>query len=193
MVSSQQEKQQAIFDHFLRHLGSYVPRSCSLNLNDLQWQPRQLQHLDLPFTKQEIKDVIFSSPKEKALGPDGYIGLFFTPCWEIIKQDILRAMNQFYTLNHQGMHFLNQAFVVLIPKKDNPNKVSDFRPINLSHSFAKIVTKVLANRLDPELDHVISSNENAFIRRRCIHDNFMFMQEVIKDLHKKKCLPSSSS
>jgi hypothetical protein len=44
----------------------------------------------------------------------------------------------------------------------------------------------LANRLAPELSKLISYNQNAFIKKRCIHDNFMFVQQVIKDLHKKK-------
>jgi hypothetical protein len=186
VATTQQEKHQAIFDHFLHHIGAYVPRSCSLNLNELQWQPKQLQHLDLPFSEQEIKAAIFNSPKEKAPGPDGFIGLFFTTCWEIIKQDIMGAMNQFYILNQQGLHFLNQALVVLIPKKENASRVTDFRPISLTHNFAKILTKVLASRLGPELDHLISINQSAFIRKRCSHDNFMYVQEVIKDLHKRK-------
>lgn len=45
---------------------------------------------------------------------------------------------------------------------------------------------MLANRLAPELQKVVSINQNAFIKKRCIHDNFMFVQQVIKDLHKKK-------
>jgi hypothetical protein len=81
---------------------------------------------------------------------------------------------------------LNQAYVVLIPKKDNPSRVLDYRPISLTHSFARIVTNILANRLGPELDHLVSINQSAFIRKRCIHDNFLFVQEVIKDLLKRK-------
>jgi hypothetical protein len=75
--------------------------------------------------------------------------------------------------------------VVLIPKKENTSKVTDFRPISLSHSFAKIISKLITNRLGPELDNLISINQTAFIRKRCIHDNFMYVQEVIKLLHKK--------
>jgi hypothetical protein len=83
--------------------------------------------------------------------------------------------------------------VVLIPKKDNPIKISDYRPISLSHSFAKIVTKLMANRVAPELEHLVSVNQTAFIKKRCIHDNFVYVQQVIKDLHRKKYPPSSSS
>jgi hypothetical protein len=79
--------------------------------------------------------------------------------------------------------------VVLISKKENPIKVSDYRPISLSHSFAKIITKLLANRLAPELEHLISVNQTAFIKKSCIHDNFVYVQQVIKDLHRRK-IPS---
>jgi hypothetical protein len=76
--------------------------------------------------------------------------------------------------------------VVLIPKKENPTKVSNYSPISLSHNFAKTVTKLLANRLAPELEHHISVNQTAFIKKRCIHSNFVYVQQVIKDLHRKK-------
>jgi hypothetical protein len=98
---------------------------------------------------------------------------------------VLNATNQFYCLN-QGLQFLNQAYVVLIPKKDNPRVVSDYRPISLTHSFTKIISKLLANRLAPVLDSLISTNQTAFIKKRSIHNNFMYVQGVIKDLHKRK-------
>lgn len=67
-------------------------------------------------------------PKEKAPGPDGFIGLFVASCWDIIKGDIMQAVNQFYDMNQQGLELLKQAFVVLIPKKTDAQRVSDFRP-----------------------------------------------------------------
>jgi hypothetical protein len=76
--------------------------------------------------------------------------------------------------------------VVLVPKKQDPHKVSDYRPISLTHFFAKIMTKLMANRLALELHKLISINQTIFIKRRCIHDNFMYVQQVVKDLHKRK-------
>jgi hypothetical protein len=75
---------------------------------------------------------------------------------------------------------------VLIPKKENPQRITDYRPISLTHSFAKLITKILANRLGPQLDELISINQSAFIRKRCLHDNFMFMQQAIRQLQRKK-------
>lgn len=59
-------------------------------------------------------------------------------------------------------------------------------PISLTHTFAKLISKILVTRLAPELKHLVSANQSAFIKKRCIHDNYMFVQQVIKRLHKTK-------
>jgi retron-type reverse transcriptase len=105
---------------------------------------------------------------------------------EIIKSDLMKAIDLFYNMNQQSLQFLNQALVVLIPKKLNSARVSDFKPISLIHSVGKIFSKLLANKLAPKLDRRVSYNQNTFIKRRCIHDNFMYVNQVIKDLHRKK-------
>lgn len=126
-VTTQGEKHQVIYDHFLQHIGTYIPRSCSLNFETLGWSQHQLHHLEEPFTEHEITQIIKQLNKEKAPGPDGYIGAFFAACWDIVKNDIMLALTHFYNLNSQNLHFLNQAYVVLIPKKKDPIKVSDYK------------------------------------------------------------------
>lgn len=54
------------------------------------------------------------------------------------------------------------------------------------HSFAKLVTKVLANRLAKKLNLMISTNQSVFIRGRCIHANFILVQQTVKLLHGQK-------
>ena len=41
------------------------------------------------------------------------------------------------------------GILILIPKKLDAVEVKDFHPISLVHSFAKLVTKILANCLAP--------------------------------------------
>jgi hypothetical protein len=76
LVASQSQKHAAIFNHFKLHTGTYIPRACSMNFAELGWEPRQLSHLELPFTEEEVKQVIQTAPKEKAPGLDGFIGIF---------------------------------------------------------------------------------------------------------------------
>jgi hypothetical protein len=40
--------------------------------------------------------------------------------------------------------------------------------------------------LAKELDEMIVVNQTTFIKRRCIHDNFVYVQQVVKDLHRRK-------
>jgi hypothetical protein len=185
-VSSQSEKHRLTFEHFQHHIGTCCQRKCHINFAAIQWQPRQLQHLEIPFSEHEVHATIQAMPKMKAPGPDGFIGCFFKSCWLTIKNDLMSAVDQFYNMNQQGLHLLNQALVILIPKKPNEESISDYRLISLIHSFAKIMSKMLANRLAPELNKLISYSQNAFIKRQSIHNNFMYVQHVIKDLHKKK-------
>jgi hypothetical protein len=161
---TQSTKHDIIYSHFLQHVGTYVPRQCTLNFSELECETRNLDHLDNPFSEDEIRKVVMSAPKEKSPGPDGYIRLFFSSCWHILKEDLIKATQHFYLMNSQGLHLLNQAYVVLVPKKQNATKVGDFRHISLIHSFAKVLSKLLANRLSPELNQPISMNQTAYVK-----------------------------
>ena len=48
--------------------------------------------------------------------------------------------------------------VVLLPKKVGANCPRDFRPITTIHSFAKLISKILALRLAPKLKDLIDKN-----------------------------------
>jgi hypothetical protein len=84
------------------------------------------------------------------------------------------------------LELINESNVVLVPKTNVAECVTDFRPISLINSLAKIITKILAGRLAPKLNKLVSTSQNAFIKNRCIHDNFVYVQNVIKALHKAK-------
>lgn len=62
---------------------------------------------------------------------------------------------------------MNSANIVLIPKKEGADGVMDYRPISLLHSIAKILSKLLALRLRPHMQSLISINqsENARVLR----------------------------
>jgi hypothetical protein len=65
-------------------------------------------------------------------------------------------------------------------------QVGDFWPISLVHSFAKLVNKILANRLSSHMDQLVAKNQSAFIKERFIQDNFMMVQYTTRFLHAQK-------
>ena len=82
------------------------------------------------------------------------------------------------------MEILNSANIVLLPKKAESLRITDFRPISLIHSIAKIFSKLLANRLAPHLNSLVSNCQSAFIKKRSIHDNFLYVQGAVRRMHK---------
>ena len=98
----------------------------------------------------------------------------------------MAAMSVVWSRKFGNFHLLNSAYITLLPKKQDVISVKDYRPISLVHSFAKLVTKLMANRLAGHLDQMVSPNQSAFIKGRFILDNFMLVQHTTKFLHQQK-------
>ncbi|WVZ92280.1 hypothetical protein U9M48_038358 [Paspalum notatum var. saurae] len=184
--TAHQDKAQILHSHFSMLLGSVQPRQETLNWGYLQLQAHDLQHLDDPLTEQEVHRALLDTPQEKAPGPDGFIGMFYKKCWHIIKADLMKALKDVFSLRSRHWNLLNSANISLIPKHDEPQQPQDYRPISLTHSVAKLLSKVLANRLAPHLDTLISKSQSAFIKGRNIHDNFQYVRGAIKHFHSSK-------
>jgi hypothetical protein len=89
-------------------------------------------------------------------------------------------------MNAQGFEWLNSACIVLLPKKADTTRVTDFRPISLIHSIANVFPKLLANKLAPRLNSLVSYCQSAFVKKRSIHDNFLYVQGAVRKLHREK-------
>ena len=138
------------------------------------------------FTLEEVTAAILDTPADKAPGPDGFSRTFFRSCWEIIKLDLLAALNQLYHMDSTGLARINKALIVLLPKKRGADRLQDFRPISLVHSLIKIFTKILAKRLAPKLQQLVDPCQAAFINHRSIQENFLYVQNTARFFHKTK-------
>jgi hypothetical protein len=80
----------------------------------------------------------------------------------------------------------NDMTIILISKVDNPDKVSQFRPISLCNVVYKIISKMLTQRLKAFLSEIIDDHQSAFVLGRLITDNFLLAYECIHSTKKKK-------
>ena len=119
------------------------------NLESL-FGPKQDQtifdNLELPFSEEEINDVVKDLPLDKSPGPDGFKNELYKSCWDIIKVDVLRFIQDFHA-GQISIESLNTSYITLIPKGSTPMTANDFRTISLLNCCLKLVTKLLANRL----------------------------------------------
>ncbi|KAM0873888.1 hypothetical protein ACQ4PT_037772 [Festuca glaucescens] len=95
-------------------------------------------------------------------------------------------MEAFETLwrgDARGLHLVNQALISLLPKHAAAVEVRDFQSISLIHSVAKLMAKVLSSRIAPKMPQIVGLHQSAFIRGRCLHDNFQLVQCTTRCLH----------
>lgn len=103
---------------------------------------------------------------------------------------MIRFVREFFVTGDL-MDDINRTNIVLIPKKRNPSRLTELRPIGLCNVIMKIVTKVIANRLKSVLNSVISDAQSAFPPGRLITDNIMISFEVmhyLKERNLETCL-----
>jgi hypothetical protein len=137
------------------------------DLNTLLRPVKNLSCLEEPFHKEEIEQIIKDLKGDKSSSPDGFNGEFLKKCCPIVESDFLSLCQGFYD-EDICMQSINSSHIILIPKKDNAVKIGDFRPISLLNSSVKLLTKILASRLQKVITKAIHTNQYGFIKERSI-------------------------
>ena len=81
---------------------------------------------------------------------------------------------------------INDTYICLIPKTKTPQKITKYRPISLCNVIYKLLSKVLANRLNKILHNVINEAQSAFVLGRFITNNVVVAFETMHSIAKRK-------
>lgn len=138
-----EEKANHIWCAFKDRLGKSDFTHMYFNLEELLGPGQHLDLLEIPFSKEEIDAIIFELPNNKSLGPDGFNGEFLKKFWHLISHYFYDLCQEF----HEGeicVKSINRSYITIIPKKDCPISISDYKPISLLNSSIKLITKLLA-------------------------------------------------
>uniref|UniRef100_A0A803M8D3 Reverse transcriptase domain-containing protein n=1 Tax=Chenopodium quinoa TaxID=63459 RepID=A0A803M8D3_CHEQI len=141
--------------------------------------------LSKPFTEGEIKEAVFTPKPLKLPGPGGAPPMFFQENWNTIRSDIVKAVQHFFRTENL-LRECNKTFITLIPKKKQPSRMDDFRPISLCNSMYKIISKCLVNRLKKILPETIGEFQNTFVIGRSMVDNCYIAHELLSKVKARR-------
>lgn len=127
------------------------------------------EDLIAPFSLEETKEVVWSCEGDKSPGLDGFNFTFYKQFWDLVKHEVCDFIQEFY-YNARFPKAVTASFIALIPKKEHPQSLLEYRPISIIGSMYKIVAKLLAMRLKRVLGKVISKCQTAFLPGRQILD-----------------------
>lgn len=103
-------------------------------------------------------------------------------------RDITESILQFFKTGKLLKH-INTTIFTLIPKCEQPEKVSQFRHIACCNVLYKIISKMLCNRLKKVLPDLVSEVQGAFFSGRFIMQNILVCQYILKQYRCKNKPP----
>ena len=116
--------------------------------------------MNTPITSTEIEAVIKNLPKNKSPGPDGEF-------YQILGDELMPILLKlFQKTAEEGTLLISfcKATTTLIPKPDKDNtEKENYRQISLINIGAKLLSKILANRIQQHIKKLIHHDQVGFI------------------------------
>ena len=119
----------------------------------------EIENLNRQIRSTEIETVIKNLPTNKIPGPDSFTGVFYQKFKEELMPILLKL---FQKIAEEATIY--KATITLIPKRDKDNtKKENYRPISLMNIDAKILNKILANRIQQHIKKPRCHDQVGFI------------------------------
>ena len=121
---------------------------------------QEIENLNRPITSMEIDTVIKNLPTNQSPGPDGFIGEFYQKFREELTPNLLKLFQKIAEEDKLQKSFTEAT---IIPKPDkHDTKKENFRPVSLMNIDAKVLNKILANRIQQHIKKIIHHDQVGF-------------------------------
>ena len=174
-----------IAESYFQHLftsANLINANVVLDSADKLVTPRMNDILLQRYTSEEVRLALFQMHPSKSPRPAHF---FFQKFWHIVGTDVTVAILLVLNFGHM-LKKMNYTHIVLIPKKNDPKHMAEYRPISLGKVVFRILSRVIANCLKIILPNTISDAQSAFVPNRLITNNTTIAYEPLHRICNKR-------
>ena len=131
---------------------------------------------------EECKNALKDFDNNKTPGTDGLPAEFYRFFWPDICHDLVASYNFASQLGMLSMLSISQrrGIISLIPKKSKDKTIlENLRPISLLNVNYKILTQVIAKRIENVLPRLINPDQTGYVKGRYIGENIRLIYDLI--------------
>ena len=155
-----------------------------LNIPQLSGEEKSFLEKDL--TINELKEALTSFADNKSPAEDGFSKDFYQTFFDLLCKDLLNSYNEAFCKGSLSVS-QKRGTITLIPKGDeNLTELKNWRPISLLNIDYKILSKVLARRMENILPKLVHSDQTGFANGRYIEQNIRLLNDIMEYTDIKK-------
>ena len=116
--------------------------------------------------------------KNKSPGMEGITTEFYQAFWPLLGNLLVDVFNESYELGKLP-NSQRKSVMSLIFKRGDEDDISNYRPISITNTDYRILAFTLAERMQKVLGGIISNDQTAYIKGRCMGTNIHLVSDVI--------------
>ena len=146
--------------------------------------PENFAILNKKIDLQDILSAMAKVKKNSSPGPDGILYEFYIEFGDVLADDLLEIFEISYC-EKELAYSQYLALIILLYKKGQREDIRNWRPISLSNTDVKIISKILAERVRKVLPYIIHNNQCGCVKGRKIGQGIRLVDDIFENLGKK--------